>query len=136
MASSNLNLVGTLFIALQQKAAYADLPLAMNPKNSLGQAAFDIVKAHKVCGSKHPQGDVVEAWAALDKAYSRSGAAKQFSLSEDWNELKMEVNKHPISYLSRLSNLNSPSRGPKTNFPISFSFSVQNIQDRTERKPS
>ena len=89
------------------KTAFSDLLLAMNAKHPLGKVAFDIVKANKIAKSKYPQGDVCAAWAALDKAYCRTGATKQFGLGEQWDEFSMSKNEHPISVLARLTSLQS-----------------------------
>ena len=70
--------------------AYSDLLLAMNTKTTGGKEAFGIIKSFKEAGSDYPQGDVQGAWEALDKAYSRSGSANQFELSEQWDGLQMQ----------------------------------------------
>lgn len=85
-------------------AAYSDLLIAINVSTANGLVALNLVSTQKK-GGDYPQGDVKEAWVDLQKAYSITGASKQFELTTEWDDFQMNENESPITYLARLKAL-------------------------------
>ena len=77
------------------KAAYADLVIAINTESDAGMAAFNIVQSHKREGSDYLDGNVREAWLALDTAYSRKGASRTAGYTADWESFRVRSGEAP-----------------------------------------